>query len=146
MSARNRRVAAILLALGVSAASGFGALVGTLWGFTLKCDDACSEDSPDWHGDVHAWQWDAMGWLSLAGFACSLSFALAVVFGRLRLAALALAAWTAVAACYLALFVGSGLTSHEARAWLVVPGLLCAGVGALALLRDGRQSGSETAV
>ncbi len=85
-------------------------------------------------------------WLSLAGFVCSLAFALAVVFGRLRLAALALAAWTAVAASYLALFVGSGLTSHEARGLLVVAALLSAGVGAVALLRADRRSGPETTV
>ena len=139
---RARRVLALLLALGVAVASGFGALVGVLWGFGLKCDDACSPSSPRWRDHLDAWQWDAIGWLALAGLGCSLVFAVAVLLGRTRLSALAIGLWGAIGGAYLSLFAGSGLSSHDLRVWFVFAGLVAAGATSVALLgaRPGSQS------
>ena len=57
------RLGPILLAVGAVGISAFGALIGLVWGFGLKCDDACST-VPGWRNDPDAWQWDAFGALA----------------------------------------------------------------------------------
>jgi hypothetical protein len=86
------RAGGILLAAAIAAASGFGALFGSLWGFGLKCDDSCST-LPPWRNDRDAWQWDALGTVAVVGFACSLFVVAALVLRRRRSGLASLAVW-----------------------------------------------------
>jgi len=127
------RLGSLALAIGLAAVSGFGALAGTFWGFGLKCDDSCASPPARWRDDPDSWQWETLGWVSLAGLCCALVF-LVLVAVRLRAAAVgALAAWAVLAGVYLDLFRDSGLVSHVERGWLALSALFVAGVIAVLL-------------
>jgi hypothetical protein len=123
---------AVLLALSVAAVSGFAALIGTFWGFGLKCDDSCGTPPP-WRDDPNASQWSALGATGLAGFACALVFLVGVAAGSRAIASAALGAWVLLAVGFLTLFRDSGLTSHAERGWLGLAGVALAGIVAIAL-------------
>jgi hypothetical protein len=108
------------------------AYVGLLWGLILKCDDSCSAPPP-WRNDPSSWQWDALGWVGVGGFACSLVFVVCLAAGRKLTASIALASWSLVAVAFLTLFRDSGLTSHAERGWLGLAGVGIVGVAAIAL-------------
>ena len=127
-----RRAGAFLLATGIVAVSCFAALVGLLWGFGLKCDDSCSI-GPHWREDPQAWQWDAFGFIGLAGLGCALVLLAAVVFRLRWLAVLVLTAWGGLAWAFMTLFRDSGLTSNAERGWLTIVLLLLAGAATIAL-------------
>lgn len=57
---------ALLLGAAIAASSGFSALIGVLFGFSLKCDDSC-RTPPGWRENPDAWQWEAFGWVAVAG-------------------------------------------------------------------------------
>jgi cell division protein FtsW (lipid II flippase) len=127
-----QRLGSITLAIGIAALSGFGALVGSTWGFGLKCDDSCSTPPP-WREDPNAWQWDAFGWIGIGGFVCALVFVIVVVLRRKLVAWVALGSWAVLAIVFLKLFRDSGLTSHAGRGWIALAALFVVGVGAVAL-------------
>jgi len=127
-----RLIGSLVLALAIAAVSGFAALVGTLWGFGLKCDDSCSS-LPPWRNDPDAWQWNALGWIGLGAFACSLIFLVAVAAGRRTIASVALVSLGLLAAAFLVLFRDSGLTSHAGLGWAVIALAAVAGAVAIAL-------------
>jgi len=136
-----RRASILLLAAGIAAASGFGALIGLFWGFGLKCDDSCSS-APFWRDDPDAWQWHAFGTVGIAGFASALVF-LAAISLRWRLLALAtLAVWALLAGAFMVLFRDSGLTSNAGRGWTAIAVLVLAGVAAVGLARPSTQTGT----
>lgn len=126
------RFGSVLLALAVATVSGFGMLIGMLWGFTLKCDDSCST-APGWREDPNAWQWEALGWSSIAGFGAALVFTAAVALRWRAFAAVVLLAWLALAVYFLRLFRDSGLTSNPQRGWLGLAGVAAVAVIAIAL-------------
>src|SRR2546428_9963369 len=80
-----RRSVSVLLAIGIAPVSGFAALMGTVWGFGLKCDDSCST-APPWRDDPSAWQWNALGVVALGGFVSSLALISLVTSRRRTLA------------------------------------------------------------
>ncbi|HEU0304005.1 MAG TPA: hypothetical protein VFR32_05435 [Gaiellaceae bacterium] len=127
-----QRVASLLLASVIAASSAYGALIGVFWGFGLKCDDSCSS-APLWRDDPNAWQWDALGTVALAGFACGLIFLLALTLRWRLFSLVVLAAWATLAAAFLTLFRDSGLTSNAERGWAGLAALLLAGLAAIAL-------------
>ena len=130
-----KQAGAVLLACGIAAASGFGALVGTTFGLGLTCDDSCSS-APPWREDPHAWQWQAFGWVAIAGFACALVFLAAIALRRRSASLATLAAWVLLAAAFMTLFRESGLTSNAGRGWAAIVVLFGAGVIAIALTRS----------
>jgi hypothetical protein len=127
-----QRVGAVVLAIGIAAVSGFGALVGTAWGFGLKCDDSCGTPPP-WRDDPNAWQWGALGWVAIGGFLCALLLVLVVALGRTVAAAAALGSWTILGFLFLKLLRDSGLTSNPGRGWMALSALALAGMIAVAL-------------
>jgi uncharacterized BrkB/YihY/UPF0761 family membrane protein len=127
-----RRFASSVLAIGIAAISGFVALLGLVWGFALKCDDSCGTPPP-WRDDPNAWQWNALGWVGIAGFVCAFLFFVAVVLRRRLVAWAALIVWTAVAVAFLEFFGEAGLTSQHERGRLGLAAALLAGVTAIAL-------------
>jgi hypothetical protein len=127
-----RRLGSVSLAIGLATASGFGALVGSTWGFGLKCDDSCGTPPP-WREDPNAWQWGAFGWVAIGGFLCALVFLIVVVLRRKLVAGVALSSWAVLAVAFLKLLRDSGLTSHPGRGWITLAALLLVGVGAVAL-------------
>jgi hypothetical protein len=127
-----RRTSSLLLAAGIAAASGFGALIGIFWGFGLKCDDSCSS-GPRWREDPDASQWHTFGTVGIAGFVCALVFLAAVALRSRALALGALAVWAVLAGAFMVLFRDSGLTSNVDRGWTAVAVVLLGGVAAVAL-------------
>jgi hypothetical protein len=88
----NRRLSlALRIAAGV-AASLAAAAHGLLWLFisAWRCDESC--DYPDaaghypadstWHQIPGAWQWSALGWMGVAGFALAVAFAVALAWRK----------------------------------------------------------------
>jgi hypothetical protein len=138
-----RRLGSVLPAAAIVAASAWAALVGTLWGFTLRCDDTCGSPPP-WRDDPNAWQWEAFGTVSIAGFVCALLFVVAVA-ARWKLLSLAvLVAWAALGWTFLTLLRDSGLTSHAGRGWAGLSLLVLAGLAAIGLgQRSARNSSAE---
>ena len=128
------RLGSLALALVIAAFSGFGALVGLVWGLSLKCDDSCST-APPWRDDPNSWQWDAFAWVGIAGFVCALVFLSVIILGRTRVAWLSLASWAALAVVFLRLFDDSGLTSHPGRGWLALAALVVTGGASVAMAR-----------
>jgi hypothetical protein len=108
------------------------ALIGLLWGFTLKCDDSCSAPPP-WRDDPNAWQWNALGAVALGGFVCSAVFVAAIALRWRTVASAVLVSWGVLAAAFLMLFDSSGLTSHVERGWLGLAALAMCGLAAIAL-------------
>lgn len=102
------RVSALLLALGLAVLSGWAALLGMVWGFSLQCDDSCSTPAGDWHDDPDAWQWSALGWTGIALFALAV-VGLVLVALRRGAAAPVFAAWAVAGAAFLALLLDSDL-------------------------------------
>ena len=133
-----RRAGSLALAIGIVAVSLLGMLVGVLWGFSLKCDDSCGTPPP-WRDDPDAWQWNAIGFLAIAGLACALAFFASVAL-RWKIAAfVALVAWAVVAGVFIDLFRDSGLTSHAERGWAALVVLVTTGLVAIGLVpRHGR--------
>jgi hypothetical protein len=128
-----RRLAAVLLAAAIVAASAIAALLGSV-AASLKCDDSCST-LPGWREDPDAWQWEALGTLSIGGFFCALLFLVAVA-ARWRLVSLTfLVVWAALGFAFLTLFRDSGWTSHAGRGWVGLSVLVLAGLAAIGLSR-----------
>jgi len=127
-----RRIGAVLLAVTIAGVSGFEALAGAFWGFTLKCDDTCGTPPP-WRDDPDAWQWDALGIVGLAGLGCALLFVACIALGRRWLAFATLIIWAALATSFLILLDESGLTSHAGRGWAGLSAFVVVGLAASAL-------------
>jgi hypothetical protein len=127
-----QRITALVLALGIAAAGGFGALVGVTWGFGFKCGDSCSS-GPRWRDDPESWQWETFAMLGIAGFVCSLLFLAGVALGWRWFAAALLAGWGVLAGVFMSYFLDSGLSSSAGRAWAAVAALLLSGIAAIAL-------------
>lgn len=127
------RIAALVLALGIAAAGGFGALVGVTWGFGFKCGDSCSVGSR-WRDDPESWQWETFGTLGIAVFACGLLFLAGVALGWKWFSLALLACCGVLASVFMSFFLDSGLSSNTARGWGAIAGLLLAGVAAVALM------------
>jgi hypothetical protein len=72
------RVLSVLLALVALFCSGWGLLLGVIWGLGLKCDDACSPHD-GWRGDPNAWQWNAIAALGVGVFVAGFLFFMFVV-------------------------------------------------------------------
>jgi hypothetical protein len=129
-----RRLIGLLIAVAIAGVSGFAMLIGTLWGFTLKCDDSCSV-LPPWRNDPGAWQWGALGWASIAVFVCAVLFVGALAM-RWRLMSVGLLAASApFAAWFLTLLRDSGLMgrANAAPAWVGLAVCLLAGLAAVAV-------------
>jgi hypothetical protein len=127
-----QRLGSLALSVGLVVVSAVGALAGVFWGFGLRCDDSCGTPPP-WRDDPDAWQWEALGWVALGGFAFALVF-LTLVAARLRAAAFAaLAGWATLAGVYLDLLRDSGLMSRVEEGWLALSALVVAGVVAMVL-------------
>ena len=120
--------------MAIAAASAFAALTGVFWGFGLTCDDSCS-GAPPWRDDPEAWQWDAFGWVSVAGFASALGFLVSVARGSRSFALGALVVWAVLGCVWTILLRDSGLTSNAARGWSALAVLVLAGIAATALTR-----------
>ena len=103
-----RRVAVLVLALGLAVLSGWAALAGALWGFGLQCDDACRTPARNWHDDPDAWQWSALGWAGIALFGLSVA-GLVLVAMRRRAAVSVYAVWAVTGVAFLALLLDSDL-------------------------------------
>jgi MYXO-CTERM domain-containing protein len=103
------RLGLILAALALVVLSGWGALAGMLWGFSLKCDDSCNNLGRSWRDDPDSWQWTALGWSSLALFALALAVLAFVVRRRGDYATAAFAAWVVAATAFFVFFSNSGL-------------------------------------
>ena len=129
-----RRLAAVLLATAILAPSAFAGLVGSLFGFTLKCDDTCAAPPP-WRDDPNAWQWEALGTVSIAGFASALIFVIAVAAQWRLLSLTVLAGWAALGVAFVTLFRDSGLMSDAGRGWAGLSVLVVAGLAAIGLSR-----------
>jgi hypothetical protein len=127
-----RRSGSVLLAIGTATISGFAALIGTVWGFGLKCDDACGA-APPWRDDSSALQWNALGVVAIGGFVASLALVAFVATRRRTLAFAALVSWGLLAVAFLTLLRDSGLTSRPERGWLGIAGVAIAGLAATAL-------------
>lgn len=125
------RIGGLLVAAAIVAASGFVALAGTFWGFTLRCDDTCGTPPP-WRGDPNAWQWDALGWTAIAVFACAVLFLGSLAVRKTILSVGMLALWTLAAGSCLVLFRDAGLTSNAARGWVGIAVCVSAGAAAVA--------------
>jgi hypothetical protein len=121
-----------LSGVAIAILSGFEALVGTVFGFGLKCDDSCSLASP-WRNDPAAWQWTAMGPVALGGFALSLVFLAAVAFRRRIVALAAVVVCVTLGAVFLRLFRDSGFTSHPERGWGTLAAVVIGAMLAVAL-------------
>jgi hypothetical protein len=129
-----RRVIGLLVAVALAGVSGFAMLVGTLWGFTLKCDDSCSV-LPPWRNDPEAWQWEALGWASIAVFVGAALFVGALAM-RWRLISVGfLAASASFAAWFLTLLRDSGLMdgANAGPAWVGLAVCVLAGLAAVAV-------------
>jgi uncharacterized BrkB/YihY/UPF0761 family membrane protein len=130
-----RRVTSLALAILVAAISAFGALLGMVYGFGLKCDESC--DSPSqWRDNPDAWQWTALGSLGVCTFACALVLLVAVLLRRKRIAWSALVAWGVVGALFVYLFE-AGLSASE-LGWVLLIGVGASGTEAIALMRSGK--------
>jgi hypothetical protein len=116
VSARARRILALVLALAIAVISAGAGFAGMVWGFGLRCDDTCGE-APPWRDDEDAWQWSALGWTGIAAAGLAIAFLIALGLRLRPVAAIAAAGWLAVFAWYLVLLDESGLTSNAHRGW-----------------------------
>lgn len=126
----------VLLLIGavVIVVSTGGALIGTLWGLGLKCDESCGEPPP-WRDDPEAWQWTAIGWTSIGAAVVSIAFLVFLLSRRTTAAAATLAAWGGLASTFLFFFGSSGLTSNVHRGWIGLVVIVLAAGAAVALTR-----------
>jgi hypothetical protein len=132
------RVVSLVLALGLVIVSTLSAFMGFIWGFGLKCDDACGTPPP-WRESRDAWQWDALGTVAVSGLVCALAF-LAVLALQLRSAAfVALAVWTALGVGLLALFRDSGVISDVQNGWVGLGVLVVVGISSIVLMPARKQ-------
>ena len=124
-----RTLATLLLLLAVGVAAVWIALLSTLFGFGLRCDDACDGDPTVWTRDVDAWQWTALGWggVALLGVAAAAVVAVAIRPRTAPAAAVALVGACAAWAVFAADFFGSQ------QVWLVVAGAPLATLAASAV-------------
>lgn len=89
-------LAAIVALVGSTALGLFGALVSL-----LRCDEVCNNDASAWRRTDDAWQWTAIGVLSVAVFIAAV--ATLVVVARGRRARAWLAVWGVLVASLLLL-------------------------------------------
>jgi hypothetical protein len=76
------RVVSVLLALLPWVFSVVVLLASLLWGISLRCDDHCSVDTPEWRDRVDAWQWDLLPLLGGAAFLAATILVVCVWRGR----------------------------------------------------------------
>lgn len=134
-----QRLPSLVLSVVVLAVSGWGALAATFFGFTMKCGDSCGTPPP-WRDDPSAWQWEAFGWVGVAGLFVAFVFVIAVALRRTLGASLALGSWAVLAVAFLKLLTDSGLTSHRVRGSLALGVLVLVGVAAIGLGRPRDES------
>ena len=126
------RATAFVLATGVVAVSAFAAVVGTTWGFGLKCDDSCGT-AGTWRDDPSAWQWEALGTLGLTGFLFAIGLLAGVALRQRVIMIVALCGWIGVAAAFTNLLRTSGLASMTPADAAALVMLVCAGAASVGL-------------
>jgi hypothetical protein len=124
---------ALVLALAAWLWSWWPLLAGLLWGFALKCDDACGGDG--WRESADAWQWQAIAALGAAAFLTATALVLLVVLRRRRAALGALVAEILVTQTLMTLLAPDWWrhVDRNALAILATLAAAAAGVGAVAL-------------
>jgi hypothetical protein len=75
----------------------------------LRCDDSCGTPPP-WREDPDAWQWSALGRVSLVGLGLAVLVLIGIAGRRTKLAWLAAATWAVTGVVFLVLLDESGLT------------------------------------
>jgi hypothetical protein len=129
---------ALVLALAAWLWSWWPLLAGLVWGFALKCDDACGGEG--WRGRPDAWQWQAIAALGAAAFLTATALVLLVVLRRRRAAVGALVAEFLLAGTLMTLLAPDWWRHVDRNALAVLATLAAAGAafGAVALMPSHR--------
>jgi hypothetical protein len=137
------RILSVLLALVALFCSGWGLLIGVVWGLGLKCDDACSPYD-GWRGDPDAWQWNAIAALGVAVFALGFAFFVFVLRRKPWYAAATMVVGFAGAALLTGVFSSEWIDHLDRRSFgelLLMTASVFAPIFAVLLTMPGRPSG-----
>ena len=117
-----RSLFAFLLALFVAIVNVLVALPLAFYLALAKCDESCNQDpSRGWRDDPHAWQWNALVWITIVGAVFAISLPISVGLGSRRAGWIAAVGYTLAGGAFLVLVFApytssaSGLSGSDYR-------------------------------